>query len=85
MKYLVELKPKAIKDLKNIPKTDGKRIFEKLKLLEDNLQGDVKKLTNHTPEYRMRVGDWRILFEIEEEEKIIIYRIRHRREAYNRR
>ena len=63
---------------------DGKRIVEKLKLLEENLQGDVKKLTNHTPEYRMRVGDWRILFEVEEE-KIIIYRIRHRREAYNRR
>jgi len=84
MKYLVELKPKAIKDLKNIPKADGKRIVEKLKLLEENLQGDVKKLTNHTPEYRMRVGDWRILFEVEEE-KIIIYRIRHRREAYNRR
>ena len=53
MKYLVELKPKAIKDLKNIPKADGKRIVEKLKLLEENLQGDVKKLTNHTPEYRM--------------------------------
>ena len=70
--------------MKNIPKADGKRIVEKLKLLEENLQGDVKKLTNHTPEYRMRVGDWRILFEVEEE-KIIIYRIRHRREAYNRR
>jgi mRNA interferase RelE/StbE len=68
--------------LKNIPKADGKRIVEKLKLLEDNLQGDVKKLTNHTPEYRMQVGDWRILFEVEEE-KIIIYRTRHRREAYN--
>lgn len=82
MKYLVELKPKAIKDLKNIPKVDRTRIIEKLKLLEDNLHGDVKKLTNHTPEYRMRVGDWRILFEVEKE-KIIIYRIRHRRDAYN--
>jgi mRNA interferase RelE/StbE len=84
MKYRVELKPKAIKDLNNIPKADGKRIVEKLKLLEDNLQGDVKKLTNYAPEYRMRVGDWRILFEIEKE-KIIVYRIHHRKEAYNRR
>ena len=81
MKYNVELKPKAIKDLKGIPKQDGKRIVEKLKVLEDNLQGDVKRLTNHTPEYRMRVGDWRILFEIEDK-KIIVYRILHRREAY---
>jgi len=81
MKYQVELKPRAVKDLKRIPKGDGKRIVEKLKLLEDNLRGDVKRLTNYTPEYRMRVGDWRILFEIEDE-KIVIYRIRHRKEIY---
>ena len=53
MKYQVELKPRAVKDLKRIPKGDGKRIVEKLKLLEDNLRGDVKRLTNYTPEYRM--------------------------------
>ncbi len=80
-KYNVELKPKAIKDLKSIPKQEGKRIVEKLKILEDNLQGDVKKLTNYTTEYRMKVGNWRILFEVEDE-KIIIYRILHRKEAY---
>jgi mRNA interferase RelE/StbE len=46
-----------------------------------NLARDVKRLTNFTPEYRLRIGDYRVLFEIEEE-TIIIYRIRHRREAY---
>lgn len=81
MKYQVELKPRAVKDLEHIPKEEGKRIVEKLKLLEDNLRGDVKRLTDYTPEYRMRVGDYRILFEIEDE-KIIVYRIRHRKEAY---
>ncbi len=81
MRYKVELIPKAIKYLKSIPKADGKRIVEKLKLLEDNLHGDIKRLTNYTPEYRMRFGDWRILFEVEDD-KIIIYNIRHRREAY---
>ncbi|MGB0742885.1 MAG: type II toxin-antitoxin system RelE family toxin [Opitutales bacterium] len=53
----------------------------RLELLEDDLQGDVKKLTNHTPEYRMRSGNYRVLFEIEEE-KIVVYRILHRKEAY---
>ena len=81
MKYRVELKPRAVKDLKRMSKENGKRIIEKLKLLKDNLQGDVKRLTNYTSEYRMRVGDWRILFEIEDE-KIVVYRIRHRKEAY---
>jgi mRNA interferase RelE/StbE len=81
MKYEVELKPKAIKDLKGLPKTEGKRIIDKLKLLEDDLQGNVKRLTNYTPEYRLRVGNWRILFEVDNK-KIIVYRIRHRKEAY---
>ena len=81
MKYNVELKPKAIKDLKGLPKTEGKKIIEKLKLLEDDLQGNVKRLTNYAPEYRLRVGDWRVLFEVDDK-KIIVYRIRHRKEAY---
>jgi len=81
MKYTVELKPRAIKDLKSIPKTDARRIVERLKLLEENLQGDVRKLTKHTPEYRCRAGNWRVLFEIESE-KIIVYRILQRKVAY---
>lgn len=48
---------------------------------ENDLQGDVKKLTKHTPEHRLRVGDWRILFEIETN-KIIIYKIKHRKDVY---
>ena len=56
MKYKTELKPRAIKDLKGIPRQDAKKITKRLKLLEDNLQGDVKKLTDYTPEYRLRIG-----------------------------
>jgi mRNA interferase RelE/StbE len=81
MKYQTFLKPKAIKDLKNISKADAKKITAKIKEMENDLQGDVKKLTKHTPEYRLRVGDWRILFEIETN-KIVIYTIKHRKDAY---
>jgi len=42
---------------------------------------DVKKLTNFTPEYRMKVGDYRVLFEVEAED-VVIYLIKHRKEAY---
>ena len=81
MKYRVTLKPKAEKDLKTMTPQDRKRVVERLRLLEDNLSGDVKRLTNHQPEYRMRAGDWRALFEIASDE-IIVYRVLHRREAY---
>lgn len=82
MKYKIELKPRAIKDCRHIDKKVAGAIFSKIESLSNNLQGDVKKLANFTPEYRMRVGDYRVLFETEGE-KIIIYRIRHRKEAYD--
>lgn len=50
-------------------------------MLKYDLTGDVKKLTNFSPEYRLRVKNYRILFEIEND-KIIIHRIKHRRESY---
>jgi mRNA interferase RelE/StbE len=57
MKYTSELKPKAIKDLKSIPLKERERIVGRIERMEDDLQGDVQKLTNHTPEYRMRSGN----------------------------
>ena len=81
MKYEIEIKPKAIKDVKKIPKKILITVFDKIELLSDNLQGSVKHLTNFTPEYRLRVGDYRILFEIDED-RIIVYRIQHRKDVY---
>ena len=53
----------------------------KAEALAKDLAGDVKRLTNFTPEYRLRVGNYRVLFELEEA-NVVIYRVRHRREAY---
>ena len=82
MNYTVDLKPRAIKDLKHLQKQDASRIADALERLQADLTGDVKKLTSFTPEYRLRVGQFRVLFEIENGTQIIIYRIVHRREAY---
>lgn len=82
MRYEANLKPKALKDLEKLPADTQTRILEKIELMQDDLQGDVKRLTNFAPEYRLRVGDYRILFEIEAEE-IVIYRIKHRSKAYS--
>ncbi len=65
MQYQIEVKPQAIKDGKKIPKIQLQRIFDKIDALQDNLAGDVKRLTNFTPEYRLRVGAYRVLFEVE--------------------
>ena len=49
--------------------------------MQDDLQGDIKKLTNFTPEYRLRVGKYRILF-ILDGDVIRIHQIKHRKDAY---
>ncbi|MBI4384209.1 MAG: type II toxin-antitoxin system RelE/ParE family toxin [Nitrospinae bacterium] len=81
MIFQVEFKPRAIKDLESIPKNHVVRILEKIEAMHTDLSGDVKRLTHFTSEYRLRVGDYRALFEVEGD-KIIIYRIKHRKDAY---
>ena len=82
MTYQIEFKPRALKDLKAINRDEAGRIVEKIQALKNDLGGDVKRLTNFTPEYRLRAGTYRVLFEVEGA-KVVIYRIRHRKEAYS--
>jgi len=81
MKYDVQFKPAAVKDIRGIPARARSRILAKIETMSDDLKGDVKPLTGLTREYRLRVGDYRVLFETEGR-SVIIYRVRHRREAY---
>lgn len=82
MNYEVEFRPRAVKDFDALPLDVGRRILAKIERMRIGLAGDVKRLTNHSPEYRLRVGDYRVLFAIAEG-RILIYRVLHRREAYD--
>jgi mRNA interferase RelE/StbE len=79
--YEVVFKPRALKDLKALPAAESHRIVTKAEALEHDLAGDVKKLTGFTPEYRLRVGNYRVLFEVEGAQ-VVVYRVRHRKDAY---
>jgi len=81
VKYFIEFKRTALKDLEKINKNDAIAIMSKIKIMEGGLSGDIKRLTNYTPEYRLRIGNFRILFEIIGH-KILIYKIKHRKESY---
>ena len=81
MRYEIEIRKRAEKELSLCQKAEAQKIADAIFALESGLTGKIKKLTNHNPEYRLRVGDWRVLFEVEND-RIIIYRICHRREAY---
>lgn len=77
----IQFKPRAEKDLSGLSKADQARLVQKIALLQNGLTGDIKRLANFTPEYRLRVGDYRVLFEVIED-RVIVYRVMHRREAY---
>ncbi len=81
MTYKLDLTKRADKDLQKLPVGVQERVAKGLRLLRNDLQGDVKRLTNFTPEYRLRVGNYRVLFEIEDN-TVVIQRILHRKDAY---
>ncbi|MFB3887155.1 MAG: type II toxin-antitoxin system RelE/ParE family toxin [Thermodesulfobacteriota bacterium] len=81
LRYDIQFKPRAVRDIERLPSRIQTQVLARIEDMSDDLKGDVKRLTNFTPEYRLRVGDYRVLFEVEKE-AIVIYRIRHRREVY---
>lgn len=71
MKYEVEFKQRAAKDLRSINRDDVQRILNKIQTMENDLAGNVKHLTEFEPQYRLRVGNYRVLFNVEDEYIII--------------
>lgn len=84
MPYTVEFRPAALRDLRQIPKQILLRIGRKIDSLADNPRPPgIEKLSGGENSYRIRVGDYRILYEIRDTALlIIIVRARHRREVY---
>ena len=83
--YILLIKKQAKKALQSVPQPDRTRITEKIVLLgenPDNASLDIKKLQGEAY-FRLRVGQWRIIFDRDDEVKIIsIEKIKPRGDAY---
>ena len=79
----VQFKKSALKSLKKIPPKDQERILTSIIALKtDPLPPQSLKITNQSA-YRIRQGDYRIIYTIQDEQLIIeIIRIGHRRNIY---
>ena len=82
--YLVKLMPQAQKDLDGF---SGKLLsrFEEiiLGLYDEPRPHNSKKLSGGGSRWRIRTGDYRILYEIDDESRLVkVYRVAHRREVY---
>ena len=86
MTYRIEFKRSAAKALKKISKTDQKRIGNKIDSLAENLPDPATtKMKGDNPFHRIRVGDYRIIYEIHGDILlIVVLKIGHRKEIYRR-
>ena len=82
--YEVYLERAAERDLKRLPAEIFHRIIPRIQGLADNPRPlGCRKLTGSVSDWRIRVGDYRVVYEIDETENVVrIFRVRHRREAY---
>ena len=83
--YNVQILPSVIhKDLAKLPKTDVDKIMVKIKLLGENPRPSWSKKLSGREEYRARHGNYRILYVIEDEVKIVtVTKVKHRRNIYS--
>ena len=86
MSYRIEVKRSAAKALKKIPKADRKRIVEKIEsLAESPPNPEITKMKGNNPFHKVRVGDYRIVYEIQEDVLLIlIAKIGHRKDIYRK-
>ena len=84
MTFRIQFTKSAAKALKAIPKTAQKRIAKKIESLADDLPDPATtKMKGNNPFHRVRVGDYRIVYEIQDEILLIlILKIGHRKEVY---
>ncbi|MBU0702017.1 type II toxin-antitoxin system RelE/ParE family toxin [bacterium] len=81
--YSVCILRQAIKDIANLPKDYARLASQHIDRLEENPRpSDAKKLHEMT-DYTLRVGVYRILYDIDDRtHTVTVYRIKHRRDVY---
>jgi mRNA interferase RelE/StbE len=84
--YSVQVKPSARKELEALPDDVLTRVVKKLESLGHAPRPTgCRKLKGYKDQWRVRVGDWRVVYIIDDAAKLIsIMRIAHRREVYER-
>ena len=84
--YSLSYKPSVDKDLQSIPRSIVGRIIERVERLPSNpFPPQSAKLQGAERLHRLRVGDYRIVYEVNTDAMhIIVQYVRHRREVYRR-
>ena len=82
MKYRIEISAKAREQLRALPKEQRQNIGWRMEEMREDLRGDVLKLQAKGNCYRLRVGNFRVLFLLVGD-AIAVYAVKDRKEAYD--
>lgn len=80
-RYQIEYGGTALNDLDELSSKQRAQILRKIDRLQQGLHGDIKRLRDADFAYRLRMGDYRVLFDVEDN-VIVIRRIGHRKNIY---
>lgn len=83
-RYDVGFTGAALKQLEKVPLRVRQRIIRSIESLsEDPRPPMASKLTGHEDFYRIRVGDYRVVYEVEDDRLVVlVLRVAHRKDAY---
>jgi mRNA interferase RelE/StbE len=85
MKFRVKISKKVEKSLSGIAKDDMRRILDSIRELEEPFSIPYEKLRGSQDIYRIRVGDFRVIYYVDKEEKVaLVLRVELRKRAYRR-
>jgi mRNA interferase RelE/StbE len=79
--FQISISPAAWEDLDRLPVADATRVLRKIRRLAHGLTGDVKRLQNADYGFRLRMGNYRALFDVENGQ-ILVRKVGHRKDVY---
>ena len=87
MRWEVEWRRRALTDLAALEPQIRRRVEDAIeRMAADGRRDSLRKLNSRNDEWRLRVGDWRVILTFDHPNNaIIIWQVLHRREAYRRR
>jgi len=81
LEYELDIKNEAMAAIRKLSAEERRAVGFRLFCLQKDFSGDVKKLKGSKNEYRLRVGDLRVLFEVEGK-RLVVYAIGNRKDIY---
>jgi mRNA interferase RelE/StbE len=81
--YRLDIMPAAVRDVHALPPAIQRRIDPPIRALAENPRPSGVQRLQGSPFWRLRVGDYRVIFTIDDTDQVVtIARVRHRRDVY---